>query len=651
MSALRFATHGARTTGATGSFIRSAHPHSLSERDESGPAGKRSPGLQFRILGPVQVWRGESEIQLDGSKQRTVLAALLLARGRLVTDTRLSELLWGEDPPKTFAAQIYTYVSRLRKYLGVDIEIVRQRPGYFIPAMSAKLDYDEFQRLTRFGRAALAGGRHLQAAAQLAAAQALWRGPALMNVTAFMNDAEFTPLDEARIESLECRIDADLALGRHAEVVSELTGLVAHYPLRERFRAQLMAALHRSERQADALRVYFEGRETLSEELGVDPGPMLADAYQKVLLDADPRPASAAAVPSAGRALVCLRPAMLPPDLPDYTGRTEQLSRLVELLSPGRASSSSSQPRGLITGMAGTGKSALAIHVAHRCRANFPDGQLYVNFRRAGDAPVDPAEALAWFLRALGCTPSEVPADLQERAQLYRSLLADQQMLVVLDNASTDEQVRHLSPAGSACGLLVTTTTPMIDVPAAHRVELPPLTADESIAFLARMAGCQPIESDRRSAELVTEYCGHLPTALRIAGTQLTGRPHWTFRRMANTLADEHGRLDRLQLGSLTVRQTFVGALQELEQDAQRSLRALSVFHQGVFTARRAAMVLGMSEACAEDILESLVEHHWLTVTRGEDTGCTGYRLHVLVSLFARALNSVRPATRLTTVS
>jgi len=301
--------------------------------------------------------------------------------------------------------------------------------------------------------------------------------------------------------------------------------------------------------------------------------------------------------------------------------------------------------------MAGTGKSALAIHLAHRCRADFPDGQLYINFRTAGNTQVDPADALGWFLRALGCKPSEVPAELQERAQLYRSLTADQRMLVVLDNASTDEQVRHLAPAGSACGLLVTTSTPMSNVPAAHQVVLPPLTADESIAFLTRMAGCQPIESDRRSAELVTEYCGYLPTALRIAGTRSTGRPHWTFRRMASNLADEHGRLDRLQLGSLAVRQTFVQAFQSLEHDAQRSICALSVFHQGVFTARRASMVLGMCEASAEDILESLVEHHWLTVTRGEDTGCTGYQLHILVSLFARTLGSARPAGRLTTVS
>ena len=651
MSALRFTTHGASTTVDTGIAIRPPRMGLVPEHDDCGNSGRRSSELQFRILGPVQVWRNGSEIQLDGSKQRTVLAALLLARGRLVSDTRLSELLWGDDPPKTFAAQIYTYVSRLRKYLADDVEIIRQRPGYLIPAYSAKLDYDEFQRLTRFGRAALTDGRHVQAAAQLTAAQALWRGPALMNVTAFMNDAEFTPLDEARIESLECRIDADLALGHHAELVSELTGLVAQHPLRERFRAQLMSALHRSERQADALRVYFEGRETLSEELGVDPGPMLADAYKKVLLDVDPHQERPAAVTTAGRALVCLRPAMLPPDLPDFTGRIEQTNRLLGLLSPERTGNSRSQRQGHVTGMAGTGKSALAVHVAHLCRNGFPDGQLYVNLRAADDGQVDPAEALAWFLRALGCNPSEVPAALQERVQLYRSLLADQRMLVVLDNASTDEQVRHLLPAGSGCGLLVTSSTPMVQISAEHQVELPLLTADESIAFLSRMSGCQPIDSDRRSAELVIEYCGNLPTALRIAGTRLTGKPHWTFRRMANSLADEPGRLDRLQLGSVAVRQTLLQAFQELERDAQRSLRALSVFHQSVFTARRASLVLGMSEASAEDILESLVDYHWLTVTRGDDAECTGYRLHILVSLFARAMDSFQPVSRLTTVS
>jgi DNA-binding SARP family transcriptional activator len=239
--------------------------------------------MEVCILGPVGVSRAGREVVLGGSKPRTVLAAMLLARGWVVPDTQLNELLWGWDPPATMSAQIYTYVSRLRKKLAPEIDIVRQPPGYLLRVGSVEFDFEQFERLTRLGDEQLKQGRFEDAARHLQAALDRWHGPALANVTEFLAQAEIPWLEEARMTTLESRVNADLALGRHRQLVSELIGLVAQYPLRERLRVQLMTALYQCERQADALAIYYEAQRTLSEELGVDPGAALTSAYQAVL--------------------------------------------------------------------------------------------------------------------------------------------------------------------------------------------------------------------------------------------------------------------------------------------------------------------------------------------------------------------------------
>ncbi|MCM0679131.1 AfsR/SARP family transcriptional regulator, partial [Micromonospora phytophila] len=216
--------------------------------------------MELRVLGPVEIWTDTNRNSLDGAKQRTVLAALLLAGGRMVSDRQLSELLWGTEPPTTMNAQIYTYVSRLRKLLRDGATIVRQRPGYLLRTTTARFDFAEFERLSGAGREALREERHADAARHFRDGLSLWRGPALTDVTEFLADVELPRLEEARTAALESRIEADLALGRHAQLIAELTGLVATYPLAERLRAQLMTALFRSDRQADALAVYDAGR-------------------------------------------------------------------------------------------------------------------------------------------------------------------------------------------------------------------------------------------------------------------------------------------------------------------------------------------------------------------------------------------------------
>ncbi|MFI9115012.1 AfsR/SARP family transcriptional regulator [Streptomyces venezuelae] len=256
--------------------------------------------MDFRLLGPIEAERtGGGTVPLSGSKVHTVLAALLLAEGRVVSDTRLAALLWAFDPPATADAQIYTYMSRLRKHLGEEVEIVRRRPGYVLRAPGARIDLAAFTRLSALGRAALAERRFEDAATLLREALGLWRGTALANATEELIDAELPRLEEARMIALESRIEAELALGRPEETVAELTGLVAEHPVRERLRAQLMTALYRCGRQADALHTYHEGRALLADRLGVDPGEALGSAYRSVLKgdgQGDARAARAAGV-------------------------------------------------------------------------------------------------------------------------------------------------------------------------------------------------------------------------------------------------------------------------------------------------------------------------------------------------------------------
>jgi DNA-binding SARP family transcriptional activator len=239
--------------------------------------------MKVYILGPVGVSRSGHEVALGGSKSRTVLATLMLAGGRLVPDAQLSELLWGWHPPTTENAQIYTYVSRLRKRLRPEIDIVRQPPGYLVRVKSAEFDFEIFERAARLGQEQMSLGRYCNAARYFQSALELWTGPTLANVTEFLASTELPRLDEARMATLESRIEADLRLGRHLRLVSELTGLVAQHPTRERLRVQLMIALYHSDRQCDALTVFHDGRRVLSEELGIDPGAALASTYQAIL--------------------------------------------------------------------------------------------------------------------------------------------------------------------------------------------------------------------------------------------------------------------------------------------------------------------------------------------------------------------------------
>ena len=612
--------------------------------------------LEFRLLGPVQVWIRGSEVRLGGSKQRTVLAALLLARGRVVTDAALSTALWGEDPPRTSSAQIYTYVSRLRRSLGETVDLVRSGQGYALRAPEAWLDLDEYLALTRRGRAALEQSRPDVASLHLEAALGLWRGAALGSGTEFLAETEVAALEESRLCTRELWMEAELSLGRSRELIAELTAMVAAHPLRERFRAQLMTALSRSHRRADALRVFFDGRDLLADELGVDPSPLLTELYEEIL--AEPADGSTSGASAGGPpGTVTPRwpvPAMLPPALADFTGRQSEAARLSRWLglenpatstaagppAPGLEAGHGRPRMALISGPPGVGRSSLAVHVAQLGRASYPDGQLFVDLRSAGQSKVDVRDVLAWFLRALGAGADEIPCDTQERAQVYRSLLARRRVLVVLDNAASDEQVQLLLPAGAGCGVLITSVEPLAAVPVTQQIDLGPFDVDDALAFLRRAGGRDRVQLEHPAALELIDSCGRFPLALRILSLQLSRRPHWSLHRMVSHLHAEGTRLDRLQAGALQVRPALDRLFEAIEEGRLSQIQLLADLPTPTFSADAVGRFLGVSESLAEHILEHLFDRRLLEII-GRDAGRRAiYSFPPLTRLAARELGS-----------
>jgi len=409
--------------------------------------------VRFEILGPLRVWDGATWSEVTGPQPRAVLAILLIEAGRAVTTDRLVDEVWGERPPGSALNTIHGYVLRLRRMCGTGLEhgLITRGHGYELAIEDDDIDAGVFARLIAAGRNGLAGGRLEDAVTHLSQGLMLWRGPALADVPVVPSvAAEVARLEQQRLASWEARLGAELGLGRHAEVVDELARLVRDHPLRERLRALLMQALYRSGRRTEALDAYRAGREVCATELGLEPGRQLRE-LERAMLAGEPSNGTLKTPepPVAPRTA----PAQLPSDVDSFTGRAAELRTLDRLLWQ----DNDAPVVTTITGVAGSGKTALAVHWAHRIRDRFPDGQLAIDLRGCnGGAPVRPIEALAGFLRALGIPPAAVPTALDEATALFRSVLADRRVLVLLDNAGHPGQVRPLLPANPGCLVVIT---------------------------------------------------------------------------------------------------------------------------------------------------------------------------------------------------
>ncbi|MFI1208735.1 BTAD domain-containing putative transcriptional regulator [Streptomyces sp. NPDC020802] len=592
---------------------------------------EESASLRFSVLGPVRAWRGADSLPTGSPQQRALLAALLLREGRTATAGELIDALWGEEPPSQALAALRTYASRLRKVLDPDV-LVSDAGGYAIRSLrDGALDLAVAQELATDAEKARNSCDLCHARALLNKALNLWDGEALASVPGPYAETQRTRLEEWRLQLLESRLDMDLEQGCHAEAVSELTALTATHPLRERLRELLMLALYRSGRQAEALAAYADTRRLLADELGVDPRPGLQELQQRIL-QADPALAEPSAPLAPETPAAPVRPAQLPATVPDFTGRTSFVSELSEVLSAASAAEGRVMAVSALAGIGGVGKTTLAVHVAHRARTAFPDGQLYVDLQGAGGRPAEPETVLGAFLRALGTADSAIPDSLAERAALYRSTLDGLRVLVLLDNARDAAQVRPLLPGTEGCAALVTSRVRMVDLAGAHLVDLDVMSPEEALQLFTKIVGAERVASERQSALDVVAACGFLPLAIRIAASRLAARRTWTVSVLAAKLADERRRLDELQAGDLAVKATFELGYGQLEPAQARAFRLLGLADGPDISLAAAAAVLDLSTEDTEDVLESLVDTSLL-----ESAAPGRYRYHDLVRLYARA--------------
>ncbi len=598
----------------------------------------------LRLLGPLEISSGCREHDLGGSRQQVVLAMLALNANRVVPVEQLIDAVWNTAPPTTARAQIQICVSALRKIFtdaGVALSIRTRSPGYQLEAAADHLDTEQFAALVATARAHVGAGRNSEAVAALRSALAMWRGPALAGLRSDLVRRGADQLEHARLAAVLERIRLDLALGHHEEVVGELAGLVEEHPLRERLYEFLMLALYRSGRQAEALEVCRRARTTLVEELGIEPGESLQRLETAILqrvpeLDVKSMgPASdsepAAAAPSVKHTVV---PRRLPASIADFTGRHEQLAGIRAALSDG------TDPAGrfgmrivAISGKGGVGKSTLAVRAAHELRDVYPDGHLYADLQ-APPGTDRVSAALDRFLRALGVDGSAIPEEVEEKADMYRSRIADDRVLVVLDGATNEDEVMPLLPAGPGCAVIVTSRARLSGLPGAHLVDIDPFDVELSLEMLAKIIGAERMAAERAAAVELVEFCGHLPLAMRIAGARLASRPHWRVDILVARLRNTARRLDELSYRGLELRSSIGLTYRALRNDAKRLFRLFSLVPTPDFPGWTAAALLDIDPFDAEEVLENLVETQLLDTVDypGERLR---YRFHDLIRVYA----------------
>jgi DNA-binding SARP family transcriptional activator len=582
----------------------------------------------FGILGPLEVTAVGRLIRIAGRSQRELLAVLLLRANQLVSIDLLIETGWPDTPPASARRQVQNAVGRLRNTLtngGLPGDLIETRPGgYLLRAMADELDTLTFNRHVEESRQASAQHQWDKAVARLRAALALWRGQPLPDLDNHLVVAEARRLQERRVEVLEECLDLELRLGRHHQVVGELTALAEEHPLRERVCALLMLALYRNGRTAEALQAYQRTRLEFVSELGLEPGPELRRLEHAILTNDDSlKPEPNVATP--------VRPRQLLPDISDFTGREDVAEELQTLLR--RASTTAAVIVVSIAGQAGVGKTTLAVHVAHRLAGRYPDGQLYVNLQAY---PMAPADVLARFLRALGLPEAGLPRGLEERAEEYRSRLADRRVLVVLDNAVDEAQVRPLIPGGRGCSVLITSRRRLAGLPGARLVELEVLSQDQAVSLLTRILGQERVAAEPLAARTLAQLCGGLPLALRIAGARLLTQ-NWPLDRLVSAMADERGRLDELSYSDLEVRTSLSLSYRGLSRQAQRLLHLLAHLHAPDVAAWTCAALLDIEVAEARPLIAELVEAQMLAVSG------TRYYLHDLIRLYAKETGTQDP--------
>ncbi|MER6145247.1 BTAD domain-containing putative transcriptional regulator [Streptomyces sparsogenes] len=647
-------------------------------------------GTEFRLLGPVGIWQGEQGLGPTAAQQRSVLAMLLLEPGRVVPVDRLVMAVWGEDPPGSARNAVQVQISKLRRILAAlpDTELSTSAQGYCLTVDPERVDLHRFRELVREARKAGDGpaGELLHAALQL------WRGPALADVAGgWLPETVGAGLEEERRAVVEECAAIDLRSGRHQQAAAALSPLVAEHPFAERSVGLLMEALSRSGRRVDALALFRATRRRYVEELGIEPGDDLQRLHQQVLEEEtspepsptpsssppptpspsspshapspahtssgspsdvpSPRPSPSASTlppsaplpsgspPGGGLAV----PQQLPADVAHFTGRERELAGLDALLRPERepGAEAGRAPTAavisVIAGSGGLGKTTLAVHWAHRVRDRFPDGQLYVNLRGFGPtgSAMTPSEAVRGFLDAFQVPAHRIPATVEAQTALYRSLLADRRVLILLDNARDADQVRPLLPGAPGCLVLLTSRNELTSLVVAEQAQ--PLPLDlldraEARELLARRLGSERVAAEPGAVEDVITVCAGLPLALAIVAARAATHPGFTLEALARELHDARGSLDAFDGGDATtdVRAVFSWSYHALGADAARLFRLLGVHPGPDIAAAAAASLVGLPVPQARRLLLQLTRAHLLT-----ERSPGQYALHDLLRAYA----------------
>jgi DNA-binding SARP family transcriptional activator len=613
------------------------------------------PAPRFGVLGPLRVWRGESVADLGPLQQRVVLAVLLLQGGRPIARQQMIRAVWGEEPPAHAVNLVQRHVSGLRRVLGhggpggaASFRLVWTDAGYLLALPAGALDLEVFESELRRARAARAAGQLEEAAAALHSALGLWRGPVCDGLSSPYLNGQRDRLAETRIGVTEERIELDLTLGRQSDLIAELRELLAANPLRERLHGLLMLALYRAGRQADALAAFRDARQQLHDELGVEPAAPLQQLHQQILA-ADPQLAAAAqSAPIGGaphpahRRLV---PAQLPHGSADFTNRGTEIHWLNALLPDGDTAAEG-PVIAAIAGTAGVGKSALAVHWSHQVRDRFPDGQLYVNLRGfdPGGSVMSPADAIRGFLDAFAVPADRIPVDLDAQGALYRSMLADLRVLILLDNARDGAQVRPLLPGSPGSVVVVTSRNQLISLAVtdgAHPMPLDLLSPGEARQLFTRRLGRRRMAAEPAAVDAIIKACAGLALALSVVAARAAANPRLMLATLAEELR-ETGGLDALDAGdTLTnVRAVFSWSYQALDEPAARMFRLLGLHPGPDIGAPAAASLVGLPSATARATLTELTRAHLLT-----EEGHGRFTFHDLLRAYAGELAGTREPT------
>ncbi|MGW1915848.1 AfsR/SARP family transcriptional regulator [Streptomyces sp. NPDC002076] len=600
--------------------------------------GEQGPAV-FRVLGPLEVRVGDRPVELGGLRQQRLLATLLLEPNRVVPASHLAEAVWEEDPPATAAQQIRKTVAELRRRIPGGAALIRtEGVGYRTTVGDDQLDSLRFRALLRQARDGR-GRDSAGTAALLEEALGLWRGPALDGLGGLVVQSAATALDDQRTTAAEQLYAIRLDQGAGSELIPDLRRFVSAHPLNERLRGQLMLALYRSARQAEALETYADIRRRLADELGVDPSGELSGLYEDILRNS-PALGLRSSLSEQARA-DAFRPApvpvggppnSLPYDLPGFTGRQEEL-RLLEKWTQGQ----SGEHLKIVSleGMGGSGKTALAVHFAHRVRERYPDGQLYIDLAgfSPGREPLASGRALEVLLRTLGIPGERIPEDPLSRIALWRVTTAGLRLLVVLDNAADAAQVRPLLPSSADSLVLVTSRSRLAGLDGVAALAVGELTPEDCRALLVHTLGAERLATDPAAAEALIGLCGRLPLALRIAAGRFADRPRWTLCHLVRRLRNQERTLAELSQGDRSVESSIRLSYDAMQPERRRVFRLLGLFPGDDLDVAAAAALLGADHYTAEEHLEALVDVNLLEQRTDER-----YGFHDLVRSFVRAL-------------